>query len=71
MFLDPGHGPFVGTFPFVHRGVLAEIFVWLSRFESARSSLCVLFCLFVGIHFSVSAYFLFWLMVIFCRWPDQ
>ena len=23
MFLDPGHGPFVGTFPFVRRGLLA------------------------------------------------
>ena len=60
VFLDPGHGPFVGTFPFVRRGLLAGNFVWLSRFESARSSPCVLFCLFVGVYFSVPAYFFFW-----------
>ena len=68
VFLDPGHGPFVGTFPFVRRGLLAGNFVWLSRFESARSSPCVLFCLFVGVYFSVSAYFF---PGIFCRWPNQ
>ena len=68
VFLDPGHGPFVGTFPFVRRGLLAGNFVWLSRFESACSSPCVLFCLFVGVYFSVSAYFF---LGIFCRWPNQ
>ena len=68
VFLDPGHGPFEGTFPFVRRGLLAGNFVWLSRFESARSSPCVLFFLFVGIYFSVSAYFF---SCIFCRWPNQ
>ena len=59
VFLDPGHGPFEGTFPFVRRGLLAGNFVWLSRFESALRSPCVLFCLFVGVYFSVSAYFFF------------
>ena len=63
MFLDPGHGPFVGTFPFVRRGLLAGNFVWLSRFESARSSPCVLFCLFVGVYFPVSAYFFSFFLV--------
>ena len=48
VFLDPGHGPFEGTFPFVRRGLLAGNFVWLSRFESALRS-CSYACPLFGV----------------------